>query len=697
MFPKSRVPNIYHFVFGLKAQTEPFHLLHYLCLASCLAINKPDKVIVHLHNEPFGPLWDRIRPQIEVRQICDADLAVDLRYIDRFTEKFSYAHVADFVRLRVLLAEGGVYADMDTLFVSPTPAEFFAAPCVMGREKVDRAAAAPVAGSLCNAWIMAQPRSEFIRLWLERMPGAFDGGWSNHSTFLPYRIACEFPELIRVEPERRFFAFDWSAEGIASLYERDCALPEGAASLHLWAHLWWDFARRDMSGFSREQLTPAYVAHAQTTYARLARPFLPPDLIPPRGAYEAECERWKEALRCCGHFGPNGVFARTGHDRDRPRAVLITATTPDPNGVGLALRAYRWVAELAAQYALDILVVSNEPRPAPTHPLPARVAFLHRIGAPLNARPLEDWIAPDEPIRTTLVALSGPTPVRVVVFRAYLHDVAAHLPPEWRARAELDCDDWEAATRLSIAKLAVRHGRLRDAAQALRNGVRYAAIERRIFPTYKTVYLSAFEDVRRLRSLTGGRNFEALPNRIVADAALRPPPLAADSRTLLFVGALHYPPNDDAMRWFGKAILPRLRRLAPDVRVIAAGRAEGRLQRRLERDGIEYVHGPEDLAPIYAGAAAVIAPLRGGGGTKLKVLEAWRHGRPVVATSHAVRGLAARDGEHLLVANSPRAFAAACAQLLANAPLAAHLAANARALLDDRYTLAPPPNAGSIS
>ncbi len=283
-----KIPNVYHFVFGLRPQTEPFHLLHYLCLASCLDVNKPDKVVVHLRNAPWGPLWDRIRPRIETASIGEADLACEVPHWDNSMQRYSYAYVSDFVRLRVLLKHGGIYADMDTLFVAPPPAALFAAPCVMGHEHVDVSAPSAPEGSLCNAYIMAAPQAPFIRLWLERMQGALDGSWSNHSTFLPFRLSREYPELIRVEPESRFFAFDWTKEGIAALFEQDLPLPPDAVSLHLWAHLWWDRARRDWSDFSQEQLTPAYVAHARTTYARLARPFLPQDLAPSAFVYALE-------------------------------------------------------------------------------------------------------------------------------------------------------------------------------------------------------------------------------------------------------------------------------------------------------------------------------------------------------------------------------------------------------------------------
>jgi hypothetical protein len=209
------IPNVYRFVFGLRPQEEPFHLLHYLCLASCITVNRPDKIIVHCLHSPWGPLWNRIVRQIDVVPISRETLNISLRYNDPFLAKYSYAHVADFVRLQILLEQGGIYADMDTLFVRPLPSSLFQAACVMGRERVDTSATTgSLNGSLCNAFIMAEPNAEFIRLWLERMPGAFDGSWSRHSTFLPYELSVQYPDLIHTEPEESFFFLTGLRKGL---------------------------------------------------------------------------------------------------------------------------------------------------------------------------------------------------------------------------------------------------------------------------------------------------------------------------------------------------------------------------------------------------------------------------------------------------------------------------------------------------
>jgi hypothetical protein len=206
------------------------------------------------------------------------------------SEDYRYAHTSDFLRVAILEREGGVYADIDTLFIQPYPDRLYQAPFVMGHELVDPyVPSASLGGSLCNAVILSEPRARFAQRWQQRMASRFDGSWSRHSTFLPYELSREHPDTIAVEPETSFFHLDWTREGIRRLFETSERLPENAYSLHLWAHLWWDSTRTDVSRFHADRLTPEYVAYADTTYAHYARRFLPNHLkLGSRAAWETQ-------------------------------------------------------------------------------------------------------------------------------------------------------------------------------------------------------------------------------------------------------------------------------------------------------------------------------------------------------------------------------------------------------------------------
>ena len=281
----SAIPNVFQFVFGLREQAEPFHLVHYLCLASCRAVNQPDQIHFHYQHEPWGEWWDRIRPFLTLRKIAPERFVADYSYTDPLVARYRYAHLADFARLRILCEEGGFYADMDTLFLRPVPPSWRDSRFILGEERPP--AGAP-GGSLCNAWMASAPGAPFGQAWLEGIQAAFDGTWSNHSTLLPYRLSRSMPTEIDVQPSSAFYALDWTRRGLADLFLRSVELPPEALSLHLWSHLWFEPERRDFLQFHGGLLTPDYVAHAPTTYARAARRFMPDDC-------QTSAERYRRA------------------------------------------------------------------------------------------------------------------------------------------------------------------------------------------------------------------------------------------------------------------------------------------------------------------------------------------------------------------------------------------------------------------
>ena len=160
-----------------------------------------------------------------------------------------------------------------------------------------------------------------------------------------------------------------------------------------------------------------------------------------------------------------------------------------------------------------------------------------------------------------------------------------------------------------------------------------------------------------------------------------------DGRTIIFCGTLSYAPNVDAVEFFVTRILPRIQRDVPDVQFVIVGRAPGAKVLGLH-DGVT-VRIAADVPSVdsyYASAALAVVPLRAGGGTRLKILEAWAHGVPVVSTSLGCEGLDASDGDHLLIAETPDAFAARCVEVLRRPELRRRLAERGRDLVSRRYS-----------
>lgn len=273
-----RIPPVVHFVFGLKAQTEPFHLLHYIAIESCRQVLQPETIYFHYLHLPYGVFWELARPHLTLVSVeLSAEvLAADYRG-GLVPEVYRYAHHADFVRLDALIEHGGVYADIDTVFLRPFSEALLAAPFVIGREgPVRDERSGELRPSLCNALMLAAPGSAFASTWRQRMGGELNGTWSNHSGFLAESLSRELPDEVLVEPERSFFPVpSGSAEDLKRLFSPGELDLSESFTLHLWSHLWWHEWRRDFSRVSGADFTIESIRARDTALNRLLRPYLP--------------------------------------------------------------------------------------------------------------------------------------------------------------------------------------------------------------------------------------------------------------------------------------------------------------------------------------------------------------------------------------------------------------------------------------
>jgi glycosyltransferase involved in cell wall biosynthesis len=271
------IPRVAHFIFGLGEQTEPFHFLQYASVESCRRVLEPEKIYFHYKHPPWGHWWERIKPHLT---LVEVDLVPEVLAADysrgHVPGDYRYAHHSDFIRLDALHAHGGVYADIDTIFVRPFPAHLFEAPFVIGREPAVRdERTGELRPSLCNALLMSEPGAPFARVWRDRMAAALNGTWSNHSGFLSEELSRLSPSAVRVEPEVSFFSFPATPAGLSRLLEQRHAVPREALSVHLWAHLWWDRQRLDYSEVHGGRYVASFVRGARTTLADISREYLP--------------------------------------------------------------------------------------------------------------------------------------------------------------------------------------------------------------------------------------------------------------------------------------------------------------------------------------------------------------------------------------------------------------------------------------
>jgi glycosyltransferase involved in cell wall biosynthesis len=160
-----------------------------------------------------------------------------------------------------------------------------------------------------------------------------------------------------------------------------------------------------------------------------------------------------------------------------------------------------------------------------------------------------------------------------------------------------------------------------------------------------------------------------------------------NARHVLSVATMFYPPNVEGVDWFARQVFPIIRRNVPDAAFwIVGSRPPAHIQRLADTHaGIEVTGYVADLTPILRESAVLVVPVHSGSGMRVKILEAFARGIPVVSTTLGVEGIDARSEEHLLVADTPEGFAAAVTQILREPETSARLARAGRELVCRRY------------
>jgi len=156
--------------------------------------------------------------------------------------------------------------------------------------------------------------------------------------------------------------------------------------------------------------------------------------------------------------------------------------------------------------------------------------------------------------------------------------------------------------------------------------------------------------------------------------------------SLVFTGSMDWLPNEDAMLFFCRDVLPLIHADEPRTTLTIVGRAPTPAVRRLAgAAGVRVTGRVDDVRPYVRDAAAYIVPLRIGGGTRLKIFEAMAMGKAVVSTTVGAEGLPVRDGEHVVLADDPQAFARAVVSLIRDVDRRRALGHAARDLVVSRH------------
>lgn len=384
--------------------------------------------------------------------------------------------------------------------------------------------------------------------------------------------------------------------------------------------------------------------------------------------------------------------------------LFLSAWHPWPPDNGVRIRVSQLLRALAARHEVSLVTMAGEPG-APEAPglvalgLCRRAVILDR--PPFRAPRLGRWIGLLSPMPSHLFADRSPEMARaargilaaapvdlVIASTTAVAQLASRLPVPRRVLEEHNFLGRMMRDQLDAAPTPQARAR------AWATWRKDIAWERRLFRRFDLVTMVSDADRDAVRAMgCASTRVEVVPNGVdaAACAAVRAAPSvppAAD--TVIYPGALGYSANHDAVSWFADQVWPQVLARRPGARFLVTGKTDG-----VDTSGLAAIAGLRltghlpDVRPTLAAAQVCVIPLRQGGGSRLKVLEAMALGVPVLSTSKGIEGLDLAPSRHCLVADAPEAFADQLERLLADPALGRQLAAAALAEVVPRYDWGP--------
>ncbi len=379
----------------------------------------------------------------------------------------------------------------------------------------------------------------------------------------------------------------------------------------------------------------------------------------------------------------------------RAAALLLAPEAPYPLSGGGSLRTASLVEYLGRHYALDLIVFRQPGAADPAALLPAGlVRQVTAIPLPATRR------GPAARAVRNAVRLARGVPPLVDRFAGFGHQVEEAVAGRTYDIGVIE-HSWCApyleqiagACRRTVLDLhnveSVLHARCAQAeggAVGLAHRIfaeASARFEADWLPRFGEVLAPSATDARSLAFLAPGARVRVYPNAI----PWTPVPPKTEEQVIVFSGNLEYHPNLSAVRFFAREVWPRLRDRWPQLVWRLVGKEPGAVAKLVAGDPRIELQGPvEDAVAELARAQIAVVPLLAGSGTRFKILEAWAAALPVVSTTIGAEGLPARDGEHLVLADTPAAFASAVSRLLTCRDLRLTLGNSGRLLLEKEFT-----------
>ena len=383
------------------------------------------------------------------------------------------------------------------------------------------------------------------------------------------------------------------------------------------------------------------------------------------------------------------------------RLLILTPQLPYPPRQGTALRNWGLLSGLARRHEVWLLSFA-EPGQTPHPTLAAACARIATFPAPIRTtsgrvRRLATSALPDMAWRLW-------SPAFLAQARAWLSETAFDalqvegielaryglaLGPDMRARGGrviFDDHNCEYLLQQRSAETDARNPRRwHAAAYSFLQTQRLRAFERRAARDADATLVVSRQDGASLQRLDAALRPYEIPNGIDT-AHYDGYATAEEGDALVFTGKMDFRPNIDAMLWFGAEVWPQIKAARPNTRWWIVGQKPSPRLDGLRADPMVIITGAVDDIRAEIGRAAVyIAPLRVGGGTRFKLLEAMAMRRAIVTTSLGCEGFEVEDGREMIVANAPEAFARGVLGLLADPARRAALGERGHAFVRESY------------
>jgi len=373
---------------------------------------------------------------------------------------------------------------------------------------------------------------------------------------------------------------------------------------------------------------------------------------------------------------------------------MLAPEAPYPIAGGGALRTASLLEYVGRRYETDLIVFREPGAPDPSDHIPrGLVRRVTAIDLPANgrslaARALRNAARVARRIPPLVDRFSGfGTQVESDLAGRYDLGIVEHF---WCAPYHAQIAPACSRTVLNLHNVeSVLHARCAETengAVGLAHRVFHQAaleLEREWLPRFSEVLAVSRQDASLAHAIAPQATIRVYPNAI----PLVPLPPRSSDDAIVFSGNMEYHPNIDAVRFFRAEIWPLVRDRHPALLWRLAGKNPGAISAYVAGDPRIEVVGPvTDAIAELARSRIAIVPLRAGSGTRLKIIEAWAAGLPVISTTLGAEGLPARHGENILIADTPAGFAEHVTRLFTCPDLCQKLGAAGRLLLEKEFT-----------